>query len=136
MTGIRTVAGAAYRWLVAIFVLAVVVQFFLAGAGVFGEKVDVKLDDQKSWDPHKVLGYILIIGALLLLVFCLLWWSERIWLMATFLLVVLAIVQSELARAGEHHRWVGALHPLNAIAILGLSAFLAHRAWRRDLRGS
>lgn len=136
MAGIRTVAGAAYRWLLAIFVLAVVVQFFLAGAGVFGEKVGVKLDDQKSWDPHKAFGYVLILGALLLLVFCLLWWSERIWLQATFLLAVLTIVQSVLARAGEHHRWVGALHPVNAVAVLGLSSFLAHRAWRRDLEGS
>jgi uncharacterized membrane protein len=136
MTGIRNVAGAAYRWLVGIFVLAVVVQFFLAGAGVFGEKVNVKLDDQKSWDPHRAFGYVLIIGALVLLVFCLLWWSERIWLQATFLLFVLAIVQSVLANAGEHHRWVGALHPVNAVAVLGLSAFLAHKAWRRDLKGT
>ena len=136
MTGIRTVAGAAYRWLIVVFVVGVVVQFFLAGAGVFGEKLGVKLDDQKSWDPNRALGFVLILGALLLLVICLLWWSERIWLLATFLLFVLTIVQSVLANVGAHHRWVGALHPVNAIAILGLSAFLAHRVWRRDLKGS
>jgi hypothetical protein len=133
--GIRAIAGAAYRWLIAVFVLTVVVEFFLAGAGAFGQKSDVALGDQKSWDPHRALGYILIGGALLLLVVCLLWWSERIWLMATFLLAVLAFLQSVLAHVGLHHRWVGALHPLNAIAILGLSGYLAHRAWRRDLVG-
>jgi hypothetical protein len=136
MAGIRTVSGAAYRWALAFFVLAVVAEFFLAGAGVFGQKLDVALKDQKSFDPHRVLGFVLIIGSLLLLVLCLLWWSERIWLMATFLLVVLAVVQSVLAHVGEDHRWVGALHPLNAVAILGLSTGLAHRAWKRDLKGS
>lgn len=135
MTATRNIAGAAYRWLVAVYVIAVVVQFFLAGAGVFGEKLGIKLEDQKSWDPHRAFGFILIVGALLLLVLCLVWWSERIWLLSTFLLVVLAFVQSVLANVGEDHRWVGALHPVNAIAILGLSASLAHRAWRRDLKG-
>jgi hypothetical protein len=136
MTGIRTVAGAVYRWLIAFFVLAVVAEFFLAGAGVFGEKVGVQLADQKSFDPHRALGFALVVASLMLLLVCLLWWSERIWLMATFLLVALAVVQSVLASAGENHRWVGALHPVNAIAILGLSSLLAHRAWRRDLEGS
>jgi hypothetical protein len=135
MEGIRTVSGAAYRWVLAFFVLAVVAEFFLAGAGVFGQKLDVALADQTSFRPHRVLGYILIIASLLLLVLCLLWWSERIWLMATFLLLVLAVLQSVLAHVGEDHRWVGALHPLNAVAILGLSSFLAHKAWRKDLAG-
>ncbi len=135
MAGVRRVAEAAYRWLTALFALAVVAEFFLAGAGAFGQKATVSLGDQKSWDPHRAFGFALIIGALLLLVFCLVWWSERIWLLATFLLFVLTLVQSVLARAGEHHRWVGALHPVNAIAVLGLSAFLAHRAWWRDLKG-
>lgn len=136
MAGVRGIAGAAYRWLTALFAVAVVVEFFLAGSGIFGQKVNVALRDQKSLDPHRAFGYALIIGALVLLVFCLVWWSERIWLLATFLLFVLTIVQSVLAHAGEHHRWVGALHPVNAIAVLGLSAFLAHRAWWRDLKGS
>ena len=135
VAGIRTIAGAAYRWLIAVYVLAVVVEFVLAGAGAFGQIADVQLGDQKSWDPHRALGYLLIVGALLLLVVCLAWWSERIWLMTTFLLAALSFLQSVLAHVGLHHRWIGALHPVNAIAILGLSGFLAHRAWRRDLTG-
>jgi hypothetical protein len=120
----------------ALFALAVVLEFFLAGAGAFGQKVDVPLPDQKSWDPHRALGYSLAAASVVLLVLCLIWWSERIWLLSTLLLFILTVVQSLLAHAGEHHRWVGALHPVNAIAVLGLSAFLAHRAWWRDLRGS
>jgi len=133
VAGVRTVAEAAYRWLIAVFVLAVVAEFLLAGAGAFGQKTGVALGDQRSWDPHRALGYLLIGAALLLLVVCLAWWSERIWLLATFLLAVLAFLQSVLAHVGLHHRWIGALHPLNAVAILGLSAYLAQRAWRGDL---
>lgn len=130
---VRMIAGAAYRWLIAAFVLAVVAQFFLAGAGVFGEKLGVKLADQKSFDPHRALGYVLVLGGILLLVACLVWWSERIWLMGTFLLALLTFVQPVLATAGEDSRWVGALHPANASLILLLAGWLAYRAWRRDL---
>ncbi len=134
MERFRTVAGAAYRWLIGAYVLCVVIEFFLAGAGAFGEKVGVKFEDQTSWDPHKAFGYIALVGgSLLLLVVCLAWWPERIWLTATFLLALLAFVQPILATAGDDHRWVGALHPLNATLVLGLSSFLAHKAWRQDL---
>ncbi len=43
MAGLRIVAGAAYRWLAAAYAVCVVVQFFLAGAGAFGEQVGVAL---------------------------------------------------------------------------------------------
>jgi hypothetical protein len=135
----RTFAGAAYRWLIALFVLCVVVQFFLAGAGAFGQKFGTNapsLEDQGSWDAHRTFGLVVVLLGLLLLVICLAWWSERIWLMATFLLALLAVVQFPLASAGRHHRWVGALHPANASLILLLSGWLAYRAWKRDLRAS
>ncbi len=133
----RTFAGAAYRWLIGVFVLCVIVQFFLAGAGAFGQKLGANapaLEDQSSWDPHRVFGLVVVLLGLLLLIACLAWWSERIWLMATFLLVLLAVVQFPLSSAGRHHRWVGALHPANAALILLLSGWLAYRAWKRDLQ--
>jgi hypothetical protein len=133
----RTFAGAAYRWLIAAYVICVIVQFFLAAAGVFGEKAGVKLEDQSSWDPHRAFGFIALGGgSLLLLLVCLAWWPDRIWLLATFLLALLAfVVQPILAGQGEDHRWVGALHGGDAGLILLLSGWLAYRAWRRDLRG-
>jgi hypothetical protein len=130
-------AGAAYRWLIASFVVSVLVQFFLAGAGVFGEKRGASappLEDQGSWDAHRLFGVVLFVLALILLLACLAWWSERIWLMGTFLLALLTFVQFPLANAGDDHRWVGALHPANASLILLLSGWLAYRAWRLDLR--
>ncbi len=132
----RTFAGAAYRWLIAAFVLCVIVQFFLAGAGAFGEKLGgsaPRLEDQKSWDPHRVFGFALLILAVLALVACLAWWSERIWLMGTFLLALLTFVQLPLASTGEHHRWVGALHPANGGLILLIAGWLTYRAWKLDL---
>jgi len=133
----RTFAGAAYRWLIAAFVLCVIVQFFLAGAGAFGQKLGANapsLADQKSWDPHRVFGLVVVILAVLVLLACLAWWSERIWLLGTFLLALLTIIQFPLASAGEHHRWVGALHPANAGVILLISGWLTYRAWRLDLK--
>ena len=132
----RTFAGAAYRWLIAAFVLCVIVQFLLAGAGAFGQKLGVdapQLEDQKSWDPHRAFGFVVLIVAILALVACLAWWSERIWLMSTFLLALLTFIQVPLANAGEHHRWIGALHPANAGLILLISGWLTYRAWKRDL---
>ena len=133
----RAFAGAAYRWQIAIFVVCVLVQFLLAGAGVFGEERgagSVKIEDQKSWDPHRAFGFVLMLLAILVLIACLAWWSERIWLMGTFLLALLVFIQFPLATAGEHNRWVGALHPLDAGLILLLSGWLAYRAWRLDLQ--
>jgi len=133
----RTFAGAAYRWLIAIFVLCVLIQFLLAGAGVFGEERgagSVKIEDQSSWDAHRTFGVVLMLLAILVLLACLAWWSERIWLMGTFLLALLVFIEFPLASAGEDNRWVGALHPLNAGLILLLSGWLAYRAWRLDLR--
>src|SRR5262249_53446300 len=115
----------------------VIVQFFLAGAGAFGQKLGAnspRLADQKSWDPHRVFGLVVVILAVLVLLACLAWWSERIWLLGTFLLALLTVIQFPLASAGEHHRWVGALHPANAGVILLISGWLMYRAWRLDLK--
>lgn len=135
-TGIRAVAGAAYRWLALAYVVCLGVQFLLAGAGVFGERAGVRLEDQKSFDAHRAFGLVLVAGGLLLLVVCLAWWSERIWLMGTFLLALLGYVQFPLAAAGDHHRWVGGLHALNGCGIVLLAGWLAYRAWKRDLAGA
>ena len=135
----RTFAGAAYRWLIAIFVLCVIVQFFLSGSGAFGQKLGGSaphLEDQKSWDSHRAFGLVLLLLAILVLVACLAWWSERIWLLGTFLLALLTFVQFPLASAGEHHRWIGALHPANAGLILLISGWLTYRAWKLDLKRS
>jgi hypothetical protein len=132
----RTFAGAAYRWLIAAFAVCIVVQFFLAGAGAFGQKLGSnapRLEDQTSWDAHRAFGVVLFLLAIVVLLACLAWWSERIWLMGTFLVALLTFVQFPLASVGRDHRWVGALHPANAGLILLISSWLTYRAWKRDL---
>jgi len=130
----RTFAGATYRWLITIFVVCIVIQFFFAASGAFGEKVGVALEDQSSWDAHRTFGLVLVAVGILLLVVCLAWWSERIWLLATFLLALLTFIQPILSGFGDDSRWVGAFHGANAGLILLLSGWLAYRAWKRDLQ--
>src|SRR4051794_4507979 len=64
MSGASRTADKIFAWLAAITALAVVVQVFLAGVGVFGMNA-AKAEDASSFDPHRVLGEI--IGGLTLL---------------------------------------------------------------------
>jgi len=132
MAQMRRVAFVAYRYLLLVYVAAVVVQFFLAGAGVFRAKPkgNEHLFESATFDAHRGLGWILQLGALLLLLLALLAWTGRRRVIGSAVLFVLLIVQGVLAGAGDSAPWVAALHPVNGLLILGLVAFLAHDAWR------
>ena len=67
MAQVRRTAMAGYRYLLLVYVAAVVVEFFLAGAGVFRAKPKGHdhLFESSSFDPHRGLGWILQLGALL-----------------------------------------------------------------------
>jgi hypothetical protein len=129
VTSIRRVAWQIYRVLIALIAVACVVQIFLAGRGVFGIRGATKLDDQTSLDAHRDLGEIIGIAAVLAFLLALLLWNRRLMLW-TFVLAFLAeIVQH--ATALPKHPWVSGLHPVSGVAILGISAWLAHSAWAR-----
>ena len=132
MAQVRRAALAGYRYLLLVYVAAVVVQFFLAGAGVFRAKPkgDEHLFESATFDSHRGLGWILQLGALILLLLVLLAWPGKHRLIGSALLFVLLIVQTPLAGAGDSAPWVAALHPVNGLLILGLASFLAHDAWR------
>jgi len=53
-----------YRVLVTLIALACLAQLFLAGRGVFGIRGDASLDDQSSLDPHRALGNVISVAAL------------------------------------------------------------------------
>jgi hypothetical protein len=129
MQGVRRGARAVMRFYIPLYVVAVVVQIFLAGEGIFGIKKGPELDDQKTLDPHRDLGFFLTQpGALILLIVALLAWypNKRIrWV--TIVLPFVLFLQLVLADAG---RWGGAFHPLLAFVILGALGWLAHRLWR------
>ena len=130
MAAVRRVAWMLLKYVTTIFFVGVVVQFFLVGYGLFAMKHGATIDDAKSLDPHRGLGWILsTYGAPLMLILVLLAWPARRLLMAWIVLAVLGFFQAILAAAGWHHWGVGMFHPVNAVILLALSGRLAHYAW-------
>ena len=56
-----------YRYLTALFLADVLLQFFLAGAGVFSAGPGTAARDSSTLDPHRGNGMLVMILALLLL---------------------------------------------------------------------
>ena len=130
MAAVRRGAWVALRYVTTIFFLGVVVQFFLVGYGLFAMKHGATIDNAKSLDSHRGLGWILsTYGGPLMLILVLLAWPARRLLLAWIVLAVLAFFQAILAAAGYHHWGLGMFHPVNAIILLALSGRLAHYAW-------
>ena len=124
--------------MITLFAVAVVVEFFLAGLGIFravpGDHTPVSHETfSGKFDPHAALGWVLGGGSLLLLIVILVAWAEPRLIGATFALVVLMFVQGLLASAGDNTPVAGAFHVINALLILGLSLVLTAWAWRRNL---
>jgi uncharacterized protein DUF6220 len=138
MAGVRRGAAAIYKVLIALFVAAVVLQIYFAGLGIFrslppedGTVTSEEFED--NFGPHIATGYFLFLGSLLLLILILIAWTGPRSIGATFGLVLLMIVQIVLSWFGEDVPGIAALHPVNALLVLGLSGFLASRAWRGNL---
>lgn len=132
VSGARAAADTVFAYLAALLVLGIVVQFFLAGVGVFG--IDGKdLDKATSLDPHRALGHILAGVAILMFIAALVarTGKAKIWVSIVIALLV-ELVQSALAGGGENHHWLGGLHALNGIIILGLAGWM-HNVSRHRL---
>lgn len=131
MAAVRRGAWVGLKYVTTLFFVGVIAQFFLVGYGLFDMKHGSTIDNAKSLDPHRALGFILSdVGALLMLILVLLAWPKpRRLLYLWILLAVLAFVQGILATVGFHHWGVGMFHPVNALILLGLSGRLAHYAW-------
>ncbi len=129
MNGIQRGAYQVYRVLIGAVAAACVVQIFLAGRGVFGITPGKKLDDQSSLDPHRALGEIIGLAAILAFLCALVAWRNRRLIGETFALAFMAEVLQH-AFALPKHPWVAGLHALDGVAILGLAFMLALRAWR------
>jgi uncharacterized membrane protein len=137
MSGVRKGARSVMKWFAALYVVAIIVEVFLAGEGIFGlnnienaDKCDKAaarcIANSKTLDPHRVLGFFLTLpGALLFLIVALLAWHANKRIRTISIVVpILAFLQTILAGLG---RWGGAFHPLNAILVLGLFGWLAYR---------
>jgi hypothetical protein len=107
-----------------IALLGATLQFFLAGLAVFRAKPHDgdKFFKSSAFDVHRVLGDALILVTFAILVLAIVN-REQIRLAAV--LFALMVLQYILAGAGESVAALGALHPVNGVAILALAHFIA-----------
>ena len=96
-----------------VIVAVVIAQFFLAGLGIFGAT---------GFGAHRGTGYLAIGLALVLVLLALAGWVGSLRIGLSALLLVLVIIQSLLPKGPS---LVAALHPVNALLILGVAVALA-----------
>ena len=106
------------RALATLLAAGVAVQFFLAGAGAFGAT---------NFSAHRALGWTLLLLAVITFVVSLP--AMRLVRHSGVLLLVVAL-QAVLGVLGaDTQPWLGALHGLNALAVMAAAGLLARRAW-------
>lgn len=96
-----------------LFLVGLVLQLYLAGAPMFGAA---------SFQPHRMLGFALMVLAILFPVLALMGRLGRQRIGLSLLLVFLTIVQGMLPSLRGTVSWIAALHAVNALALMGTSA--------------
>jgi hypothetical protein len=136
MSGVRRGARAVLKWFALLYVVLIVVQMFLAGEGIFRvrpvydsdacKQANAHCGGSNSLDPHRFVGFVLTEPlALLFLITALLAWHPDMRVRVVSVVApILTFVQLILAVVGK---WVGGLHVLNAILILGMYGWLTYR---------
>lgn len=126
LSGYRAGALQGVRWGAILFLVLGAVQIFLAGVGVFdlgGHKLGSP--GETAFDPHRLNGNIMSAVALLLLVLVLIARpGARLVVLTVVLVVLMAAGQPLLADLGEDHAWVGGLHAIVGIGLLGMASRL------------
>ena len=102
-------------------VAGLVVEFYLAGAALFG---------LTTFQPHQLLGILLGVAILLLLAVSPLARPGRRTVGQVALLVILTLVQVSLPRMQAVVPAIAALHVVNAALLLGLAGPIARSAGR------
>jgi hypothetical protein len=98
-----------------IFLAGLLLQFYLAGTALFGAG---------SFQPHRMLGDALTLLAVLFPVLALVGRLGRRLVGLSFLLLLLTVVQMMLPSLRGSVSWIAALHPVNALALMGVSALI------------
>ena len=109
----------------ALFVVAIVVQVFFAGAAL------ANLGGSGNFATHIDTG--IGIAALAVLVTAIAARRPRREVGIALVLLVLYIVQTVLPGYRSSTPWVAALHPVNALFLFALAAWYARRAWRATM---
>ena len=105
-----------HQGLARVFLAGLLIEFYLAGAAIFGVGL--------SFEPHRMLGTGLVILAILFPVLALIGRLGRKLIGFSLVLVLLTIVQMALPSLRGNVPWIAALHPVNALALMGVSAML------------
>lgn len=116
------------RWLhaaaAAVFVAAVLVQVFLAGAAI------PNLGGSGDFGTHIAFGYTEVgLAALAVVVTALIARRPRRDVGITLGLMALYIIQTILPGLRDSIPWIAALHPVNAMLLFALAAWYARRTW-------
>lgn len=103
-----------------------VAQFALAAFGAFRS---LNNNDQEGFGAHQAVGYIVALLSLLVLVAALIARpGQRTLIMAIVLFVVAGPIQPALPGLAKNHgAWIGALHGLFGVMILGLFLQLSRK---------
>jgi hypothetical protein len=127
----------AFKVLTSLLFVAVVVQVGFAGYGAFNaidkadkDKTVTKKTIENGFDPHGVVGTLVLALMLLLVLTALIGRLGPLYAKWTTGLFVLGLLQMLFAYLGTKSAPVGGfLHGINALAIYAAAALLAHRAW-------
>ena len=119
------IARVAYLWLAWLFVACVLVQFFLAGLGVFAGAANFEL--------HRTWGYTFGYLLFFMIAAALIGRMPRAAWAAPIGVIVLFGLQSVFVAFRTDAPWIAALHPVNAVAIFTASLWIARSsaAWQR-----
>src|SRR6266851_3241708 len=128
---------AAFKALTSLLFVAVVAQVGFAGYGAFNaiDKADkgktvTKKTIENGFDPHGIVGTLVLALMLLLLLTALIGRLGPLYAKWTTGLFVLGLLQMLFAYVGTKSAPVGGfLHGISALAIYAAVALLAHRAW-------
>jgi len=121
--GVRGAGRATLPPLLMLYLGLGVVQIFLAGLGVFaldGEQLGGA--DETAFGPHRFVGTLMALVALLVVIAAAIARPGRqVVIMAVVLFLLVSVVQTVLATAGEDTALFGGLHAIVGIGSLGLA---------------
>jgi hypothetical protein len=136
VSALRTI----FRYWLWLLLAAVVLQIAFAGLGAFdvvdklsseGASIDEEAFED-SWGLHIGFGYLIFLASIVTFLLALVARVGRQRVLHSLGIVGLVVVQILLAWFGSEIPVIGALHPVNALLILGAVGALTMREWRGD----
>ena len=127
---------AAFKYLTSLLFVAIVVQVGVAAVGAFNAIDKAGKDHQitkkqieNGFDPHGLFGTLVLLLILLVVIVAFVAKVDSMMKRIASGLVLLGVLQVFFAWLGTKSAPAGFLHGINALAIYGAAAVLAHRAW-------